>query len=78
MSRKKSVAVETAVTTATARKQASAAKPKTKLARLEMLLRRPDGATIEQISAVGQYGQLKVTERRLGAYEFAGHGWLIR
>jgi len=50
MSRKKSVPVETAATTAAARKQASAAKPKTKLARLEMLLRRPDGATIEQIS----------------------------
>jgi hypothetical protein len=50
MSRKKSVPVETAATTATTRKQASAAKPKTKLARLETLLRRPDGATIEQIS----------------------------
>jgi hypothetical protein len=50
MSKKKSVSAETASTSATARKQASAAKPKTKLARLETLLRRPDGATIEQIS----------------------------
>ena len=50
MSKKKSVPAETAGTTATARKQASAAKPKTKLARLEALLRRPDGATIDQIS----------------------------
>ena len=50
MSKKKSVPAETASASVTARKQASAAKPKTKLARLETLLRRPDGATIEQIS----------------------------
>jgi hypothetical protein len=50
MSKKKSVPAETASASATARKQAQAARPKTKLARLEALLRRPDGATIEQIS----------------------------
>jgi len=50
MSKKKSVTAEIASAGATARKQAPAAKPKTKLARLETLLRRPDGATIEQIS----------------------------
>jgi hypothetical protein len=50
MSKKKSVPAETASSGATTRKQASAAKPKTKLARLQAMLRRPDGATIEQIS----------------------------
>jgi hypothetical protein len=50
MSKKKSVPAENTGTRATTRKQASAAKPKTKLARLEAMLRRPDGATIEQIS----------------------------
>ena len=49
MSKKKSVSTEAAVTSARARKQA-ASKPKTKLAQLEAMLRRPDGATIEQIS----------------------------
>ena len=48
---KKSVPAETAGISATTRKQgALAAKPKTKLGRLEAMLRRPDGATIEQIS----------------------------
>jgi hypothetical protein len=50
MSKKKSVPAETAGKGAAARKQASASKPKTKLGRLEAMLRRPDGATIEQIS----------------------------
>ena len=49
MSKKKSVPAETAGTAA-ARKQAPAAKPKTKLARLEAMLRRPEGATIAQLS----------------------------
>lgn len=48
---KKSAPAETASVSATTRKQGtSAAKPKTKLGRLEAMLRRPDGATIEQIS----------------------------
>src|SRR5258707_8100308 len=49
MSKKKSISTEAAVTSARARKQA-ASKPKTKLAQLEAMLRRPDGATVEQIS----------------------------
>jgi hypothetical protein len=49
MSKKKSVSKEAAVTSARARKQA-ASKSKTKLAQLEAMLRRPDGATVEQIS----------------------------
>ena len=49
MSKKKSVSTEAPVTSARARKQA-ASKPKTKLAQLEAMLRRPDGATVEQIS----------------------------
>jgi hypothetical protein len=50
MSKKKSVPAESASKGAAKRKETSAAKPKTKLARLEAMLRRPDGATIEQIS----------------------------
>ena len=49
MSKKKTVSTEGHVTNAKTRKQASS-KPKTKLAQLEAMLRRPDGATIEQIS----------------------------
>jgi hypothetical protein len=49
MSKKKSVSTAGAVTSAKARKHA-ASKPKTKLAQLEAMLRRPDGATVEQIS----------------------------
>jgi hypothetical protein len=48
MSKKKNVSTEAAVTSARTRKQA-ALKPKTKLAQLEAMLRRPDGATVEQI-----------------------------
>ncbi len=48
MSKKKVPAVA-AVTSTRARKQA-ASKSKTKLAQLEAMLRRPDGATVEQIS----------------------------
>jgi hypothetical protein len=47
MSKKKNVSA--AITSAKTRKQA-ALKPKTKLAQLEAMLRRPDGATVEQIS----------------------------
>jgi hypothetical protein len=49
MSKKKNVSTEAPVTSAKTRKQA-ASKPKTKLAQLEAMLRRPDGATVEQIS----------------------------
>src|SRR6266404_1630526 len=49
MSKKRNVSTEAPVTSAKTRKQA-ASKPKTKLAQLEAMLRRPDGATIEQIS----------------------------
>ena len=48
---KKGVRADAASTSATTRKQsAPVAVPKTKLARLEAMLRRPDGATVEQIS----------------------------
>jgi len=53
MSKKKNVSTEAPVTSAKTRKQvASKPKPKakTKLAQLEAMLRRPDGATVEQIS----------------------------
>jgi hypothetical protein len=51
MSKKKNISTEAAVTSAKTRKQAaSTPKPKTKLAQLEAMLRRPDGATVEQIS----------------------------
>ena len=49
--RKKSVPAEAANTdTTTGKQRTTAAKPKTKLGQLEAMLRRPDGATIEQIS----------------------------
>lgn len=48
---KKSVPAESAGTSTTTRKQRTpAGKPKTKLGQLEAMLRRADGATIEQIS----------------------------
>ena len=47
--KKKNVSTEALVTSAKTRKQA-ASMPKTKLAKLEAMLRRPDGATVEQIS----------------------------
>lgn len=50
MSKMKSMPAEIARASATTRKQVAVAKPKTKLARLEAMLRRPDGATIEQLS----------------------------
>ena len=50
MGKKKSVPAETVGTSSATRKATSVPKPKTKLARLEVMLRRPDGATIEQIS----------------------------
>jgi hypothetical protein len=55
MSKKKNVSTEAPVTSAKTRKQAASKpktkpKPKTKLAQLEAMLRRPDGATVEQIS----------------------------
>ena len=49
MSKKKNVSTEAATTGTKKRKQA-ASRPKTKLAQLEAMLRRPDGATVEQIS----------------------------
>lgn len=52
MSRKKSATAKTAIAAAagTARNDQQSRKPKTKLAQLEAMLRRPNGATIEQIS----------------------------
>jgi hypothetical protein len=49
MSKKKNVTTEAPGTGTKTRKQV-ASKPKTKLAQLETMLRRPDGATVEQIS----------------------------
>ena len=49
MSKKTSVSTAAPTNSGKTRKQA-ASKPKTKLARLEAMLRRPDGATVEQIS----------------------------
>ena len=49
MSKKKNVSTGAPITGAKTRKQA-ASKPRTKLAQLEAMLRRPDGATVEQIS----------------------------
>jgi Protein of unknown function (DUF3489) len=49
MSKKKGVSTAAPTNSAKTRRQA-ASKPKTKLARLEAMLRRPDGATVEQIS----------------------------
>jgi hypothetical protein len=49
--RKRATTVKTNTTIAdTVRNQRPSRKPKTKLAQLEAMLRRPDGATIEQIS----------------------------
>jgi hypothetical protein len=47
--KKKNVSTEAPTTGTKTRKQA-ASKPKTKLAQLEAMLRRPDGATVDQIS----------------------------
>ena len=49
MSKKKNVSTEALATGTRTRKQA-ASRPKTKLAQLEAMLRRPDGTTIDQIS----------------------------
>jgi hypothetical protein len=49
ISKRKNVSTEAPVTSTKTRKQ-PASKPKTKLAQLEAMLRRPDGATVEQIS----------------------------
>ena len=50
--KKKSATAKTtiAATASTMRKDRQSRKPKTKLAQLEAMLRRPNGATIEQIS----------------------------
>ncbi|MEA2916051.1 MAG: hypothetical protein QOJ15_8132 [Bradyrhizobium sp.] len=52
MTKRKSAAAKTADTTTvgTMRKEQQSRKPKTKLAQLGAMLRRPNGATIEQIS----------------------------
>ena len=52
MTKRKSATAKTAntATDGTARNGRPNRKPKTKLAQLEAMLRRPDGATIEQIS----------------------------
>ena len=51
MSKKKNASTAAPATGTKTRKQAaSKPKPKTKLAQLEAMLRRPDGATVEQIS----------------------------
>ena len=49
MSKKKNVSTDAPVTSAKTRKQATS-RPKTKLAQLEAMLRRPDGTTLDQIS----------------------------
>ena len=49
MSKKKNVSTEAPATGTKTRKQV-AFKSRTKLAQLEAMLRRPDGATVEQIS----------------------------
>jgi hypothetical protein len=49
MSKKKNVSTEAPATGTKTRKQAPS-KSRTKLAQLEAMLRRPDGATVEQIS----------------------------
>ena len=49
MSKKKNASTAAPTTGTKTRKQV-ASKPKTKLAQLEAMLRRPDGATVEQIS----------------------------
>ncbi len=52
MSKKKSTTAKTAIaaTASAIRNGQQSGKPKTKLAQLEAMLRRPNGATIEQIS----------------------------
>jgi hypothetical protein len=51
MSKKKSATAKTAIAaTASTVRNDQSRKPKTKLAQLEAMLRRPNGATIEQIS----------------------------
>ena len=52
MSKKKSTSAKTAVAAiaSTVRDNQQSGRPKTKLAQLEAMLRRPNGATIEQIS----------------------------
>ncbi|MDP1868929.1 MAG: DUF3489 domain-containing protein [Bradyrhizobium sp.] len=52
MSKKKSATAKTAIaaTASTVRNDQQSRKPKTKLAQLEAMLRRPNGATIDQIS----------------------------
>ena len=52
MTKRNSTAAKTAnpAATGTLRNEQQSGKPKTKLARLEAMLRRPNGATIEQIS----------------------------
>ena len=47
---KKSVTTAAGTGPKTVKRSASTAKPKTKLGQLEAMLRRPDGATVEQIS----------------------------
>jgi hypothetical protein len=49
MSKKKNVSTE-APTAGTKTRKPAASKSRTKLAQLEAMLRRPDGATVEQIS----------------------------
>jgi hypothetical protein len=49
MTKRKTTAAKTADTATAVREQRNR-KPKTKLAQLEAMLRRPNGATIEQIS----------------------------
>ena len=49
MSKKKNVSTE-APTSGTKKRKQATSRPKTKLAQLEAMLRRPDGTTIDQIS----------------------------
>jgi hypothetical protein len=50
MTKRKSATVKTATAADTVRNEQQGRKPKTKLAQLEAMLRRPNGVTIEQIS----------------------------
>jgi hypothetical protein len=65
MSKKKNVSTEASTTGRKTHKQA-ASKSRTKLAQLEAMLRRPDGATVEQISKSLEWQTHSVRGRSTG------------
>ena len=77
---KKGVRADAASTSATTRKQsAPVAVPKTKLARLEAMLRWPDGATVEQISKSLAWQTHSVRGAMSGALKKKqGRKWFVR